>query len=159
MEKRTCKKCGVERDLEHFPFYYNTNKAGERIVHRRFTCRPCKQGSDIANSRVRFVTPEIRHDRKVRRRYKRLESQFGITAEQYLEQLAKQAGACAICKKPCPSGRKLAVDHDHKTGEVRGLLCCNCNRGMGLFFDNSSCLREAAVYLESTDFRIPRNPQ
>lgn len=60
-----------------------------------------------------------------------------------------QGGLCAICKQPPSSGRykKLCVDHDHKTAKVRGLLCYNCNMGLGYFHDNSIALEAAVAYL------------
>lgn len=59
-----------------------------------------------------------------------LKSTYGITEEQYLQLLAEQNGGCAICGKP-PGKRQLAVDHCHKTGVIRGLLCGRCNLGLG----------------------------
>lgn len=73
--------------------------------------------------------------------------QWGLTIEQYEELLKRQNGVCAICNKACSSGRKLAIDHDHKTGRIRGLLCSNCNLGLGKFFDNKELLRKAISYL------------
>lgn len=51
---------------------------------------------------------------------------YGVSKEQYEGMLSKQGGCCAICKRP-PKRYRLAVDHDHKTGKVRGLLCSPCN--------------------------------
>lgn len=56
----------------------------------------------------------------------RLKRLFGITWEQYDQMLSSQGGVCALCGDP-PKGKRLAVDHDHKTGKVRGLLCSFCN--------------------------------
>lgn len=81
-------------------------------------------------------------------RANQMKIRFGITVEQYDALEAKQGGLCAICRRPCPSGRKLAVDHDHLTGRVRGLLCMNCNQGLGKFDDDPGLLRAAEVYLE-----------
>lgn len=53
---------------------------------------------------------------------------YGITLQEYDKILEQQNFSCALCKKPCPTGRNLAVDHDHETGQVRGLLCYHCNR-------------------------------
>ena len=66
----------------------------------------------------------------------------------YAYMLGDQKGVCKICKKVCTSGRALAIDHDHKTGLVRGLLCGKCNRGLGLFDDNVNLLLKAANYLK-----------
>ena len=58
----------------------------------------------------------------------------------------KQGGVCYICGNP-PGKKKLAVDHNHVTGKIRGLLCNNCNRGLGLFKDNGKLLARALIYL------------
>jgi hypothetical protein len=58
----------------------------------------------------------------------RLESIFNITPEEYDEILLAQDGRCGICEKPPKPGKRLAVDHDHKTGIIRGLLCFYCNK-------------------------------
>lgn len=73
--------------------------------------------------------------------------QWGLTVEAYEQLLTEQGGVCAICSRPCPSGRKLAVDHDHETGRVRGLLCGVCNRGLGYFKDDKGLLEAAVLYL------------
>ncbi len=74
---------------------------------------------------------------------------FGITVEDYERMLAAQAGRCAICNSTEPGGRGVFhVDHDHATGTVRGLLCTNCNAGLGQFKDDPALLRAAANYLE-----------
>jgi hypothetical protein len=67
--------------------------------------------------------------------------------------LQEQGGVCAICKQP-PTGKwkgkystRLAVDHDHATGAVRGLLCGRCNGGLGNFSDNMETMHKAMLYL------------
>ena len=67
--------------------------------------------------------------------------------EDYDRMLARQQGACAICKQK--SHEKLCVDHSHSTGEVRGLLCRKCNTGLGCYDDESSRIREAAAYVDA----------
>ena len=76
-----------------------------------------------------------------------LRSKYSITEATYWAIYQKQGGKCAICG--CAQRYKsLAVDHDHKTGMVRGLLCEQCNRGLGRFFDSTLRLRNAIAYLE-----------
>lgn len=62
--------------------------------------------------------------------------------------LAAQGGKCAICGGTNPGGHRLAVDHDHTTGAVRGLLCHACNAGIGKLRDDPALLRVAADYLD-----------
>jgi hypothetical protein len=77
-----------------------------------------------------------------------LRREFGITSTTYEEMTVRQNGVCAICQKPNPNGNRLAVDHNHKTKKVRGLLCGTCNRALGLFGDDSGLMRKAAEYVE-----------
>ena len=80
-------------------------------------------------------------------RNERLQRQYSITEETYEAIFQKQNGKCAICY--CHQRyKRLAVDHDHRTGMVRGLLCEQCNRGLGRFFDSALRLRNAAAYIE-----------
>ncbi len=73
---------------------------------------------------------------------------YGIGIDKYNSLLLEQSGVCDICKNECVSGKRLAVDHNHETGEVRGLLCCKCNRGLGNLDDDIDKLRSAVLYLE-----------
>jgi len=81
-----------------------------------------------------------------------LKSAYGITPEKYDEMLAAQGGVCAICKNEDTKHKSnyFPVDHNHSTGEVRGLLCSTCNTGLGLFGDSIDTLMGAAAYLMSS---------
>lgn len=82
-----------------------------------------------------------------------LQKKYGISQAEWQEMFLKQGGVCAICG--CHQRyQSLAVDHDHKTKKVRGLLCVQCNRGLGRFFDSPLRLRRAAEYIENS--RKPR---
>jgi len=73
---------------------------------------------------------------------------YKITAEDYDIMFAKQKGCCAICgrhQKELVKG--LCVDHNHKTGKIRGLLCTDCNIGIGMFKDDLEMLQRAVKYL------------
>lgn len=78
-----------------------------------------------------------------------LADRYGITSEQYEEMVRAQGGRCAICGTDNPGRKrtKWAVDHCHKTGRVRGLLCTKCNPGLGYFQDSPELLLAAARYL------------
>lgn len=75
---------------------------------------------------------------------------YGISQEQYEELLAKQEGCCAICgKTPEEEGRNLAVDHDHSTGEIFGILCSVCNKILVGRIRAPTAFQRAAEYLKS----------
>lgn len=78
------------------------------------------------------------------------ERKYGITLKEFNSKLRSQDGKCAICQKPTHHGKGgFAVDHNHVTGAVRGILCGHCNGGLGHFKDNIQSLHAAIKYLES----------
>jgi ribosomal protein L34E len=81
---------------------------------------------------------------KEKSRRRKLLQTYGISVEQYDEMLARQKGICAICGYE-PRVQRLAVDHDHKTGRIRGLLCSRCNHALAWIEDNSPSIYERAV--------------
>jgi hypothetical protein len=92
------------------------------------------------------LEPELEPVVVARRSPRRRE--LGVTVEQYDELLASQHGGCAICGAP-PKTRRLDVDHDHRTGKIRGLLCHRCNRALPAWI-KPEWLHKAANYLEGT---------
>jgi hypothetical protein len=79
----------------------------------------------------------------------KLRKHYGLTPEDFDILLMKQKGACAICLKTQEqTGKILNVDHCHKTGKVRGLLCGGCNASLGVFEDSIETLQRAIAYLE-----------
>jgi hypothetical protein len=72
---------------------------------------------------------------------------FGITADDFDAMLAAQGGCCAICGQRPEREASLHVDHDHLTGRIRGIVCLNCNQGLGKFGDDPAVLERAAAYL------------
>lgn len=80
---------------------------------------------------------------------------LNITAEQYLKMYADQGGCCYLCgKSELELTYKLSLDHCHETGQIRGLLCMNCNVGLGNFQDNTEILRKAIEYLDKYKIKI-----
>jgi hypothetical protein len=90
----------------------------------------------------------VRYEQRTRRVY--LKSAYGITPEEYDKILESQSGVCGICKlEQATTARqyRLYVDHDHRTGQIRGLLCHTCNLGLGHFKDQIPLLQNATDYL------------
>ena len=81
-----------------------------------------------------------------------LKRTYKISIEDYEKKLMEQNKSCAICKNLCSSGRKLAVDHNHKSGNVRGLLCNHCNRGLGYLKESPEIISNVLKYLKNWDF-------
>lgn len=130
---KKCIDCSEEK--EDWEFESSIDKETGRMKMRRY-CRECR------NERQRKCGRE-----------KDLYRWYGITIKQYELMAKKQKEVCAICSQPETLKRydkitHLAVDHCHKTGSVRGLLCNNCNRAIGLLKNNPKLLRKAAKYLE-----------
>lgn len=109
-----------------------------------------------ANKRwYKKVGPEYyRRQRKLQSRRDRynieLRYKYGITIDDYDVMWTNQDGRCAICGATNPGGQRthFCVDHDHQTGIVRGLLCRDCNKGLGAFRDSQSALKAAIKYLQ-----------
>jgi hypothetical protein len=98
----------------------------------------------IARNMLLTGTPEKRlADRK-----SYLKRNYGITLQEYDAMFEAQGGMCAICGEPRPEERTLHVDHDHETGEIRGLLCFRCNNALGDLRDDYELFQRAADYLD-----------
>lgn len=102
--------------------------------------------------RTRFNTASWRKnnpgkDSKQKRIYS-LRTKYGITLQEYNNLFQKQSGCCAICKKHQTDLIKtFHIDHNHKTGEIRGLLCQQCNHAIGLLKDDSEIIASALEYV------------
>ena len=123
---KTCTLCEDEKPLDDF---YSTTVGGKK--YQRSQCKMCTL-------------------------FKQTSAKFGMTVEQLISLYFKQNHRCAICKQKCATYENLSVDHDHKCcpekgkscGKcVRGLLCANCNHGLGSFGDDVERLKAAIEYL------------
>lgn len=77
--------------------------------------------------------------------------EYGLTVEEFEAMLLAQSGRCAICITPFAEVKEPHVDHDHKTGAVRGLLCKDCNLVLGCVDDSTDLLARAIAYLDGGD--------
>jgi hypothetical protein len=132
-----CKTCQVEKNRK----YRHRNKEKFR-VHSKWL---------YENHRNDYIDAAKRNyqNNKERHRRNKLKRTYGITIEQYDEILKAQNGVCAVCRKSASrvTSKHLFVDHDHKTGKVRGLLCGNCNSLLGHAKDSLVILKDAIHYL------------
>lgn len=87
-------------------------------------------------------------DKVQQKNRKRKMGYYGLSFDDFDILMEKQNNCCAICKKTCITGRALAIDHDHNTSVVRGLLCNKCNQGLGFFDDSIDLLHNAVLYLK-----------
>lgn len=137
--KKQCQMCKVTKPVSEF------HKSKQTKDGYFSYCAPCKVEANRRSDRKRLS--ENREKFLDQRKNWHLKKTFGITLEQYREMLSDQNGTCAICLREDSSDRMLAVDHCHKTGKVRGLLCQMCNRAIGQLDDDISRLRRAIDYL------------
>lgn len=119
----------------------------------RCSCETAPRPKPI--SRKKIITEEEKAARKeLRQREKSAKfpnrisgsgvyNKYGLTEKDYEAIKELQGGKCLICGR----GGRLVVDHDHESGEVRGLLCSNCNTGLGMFKDSVQSLQNAILYL------------
>lgn len=139
---KTCTGCGETKPLNQFWPDRRRRGVGPR-------CKPCK--SAYAR-RWRRANPHKAHERywsnPQGERERHLIRKYGVTLAAYDRMFAEQGGKCAVCAKT--QTRAFDVDHDHKTGVVRGLLCTNCNRMIGHAGDSANNLERAADYLRSS---------
>lgn len=136
---KQCVKCKEVKSLDLFSNHVR-HKDG-----KRFRCKSC-ESLDSKENRKRKLNENYLGTRLQERKHN-LKRMFGISLEDYDLKLEEQKSVCAICGGLCKSGKRLAVDHDHKTGNIRDLLCGNCNGGLGKFQDNPELLIKAADYL------------
>ncbi len=126
---RTCSKCKREFPATREHFY----KKGNGL---RSWCKECCRERNKDPKRIAWT------------KNRDLMKLYGITLDDYNKMFAEQEGKCSICgTHQCATGRALAVDHDHETGKVRGLLCSNCNTALGKFNDDVELLKKAIDYL------------
>lgn len=149
MLTKVCSKCKV--DKPHSEYF----KDKVRKIGIRCKCKACCK-EEIINWREknrseyndyaamwRAKNPDKQHKAEIKRRY-------GLSIEDYNKMLVEQECKCAICGKqhnPTKSRGRLFVDHDHKTGKLRQLLCGACNSALGYFLDDTRLLAEAIAYI------------
>lgn len=138
--EKSCTKCLITKSLEDFPF---NNKEKN---WRGSWCRNCcykrmdhKELIEGSKRRIYKKDQKFKNDLRVK---------YNLTFDQYLKLIEDQQRKCKICNL---EEVKLNIDHDHKTGRIRGLLCRNCNLGLGFMKDNCDILAKSIEYLTETN--------
>lgn len=143
-EYKICTACGKE--LHYLEFHIKNSLAG----YRKSQCKKC------VNTKIReyYAKSGRRSTPKAKARQRELiiKRVYGITTEDYNNLFIEQGGRCAICGKHQEEFKlRLSIDHCHKTGKIRGLLCHRCNGGLGHFDDNVEILENVIKYLEQKE--------
>lgn len=134
---KTCNVCKIEKPLTDF----SKRKDTDGYKH---ACKQCL--SKKALDRYHLNGGK---EKQAKRAYKSILKKYGLSVEDYEKLLILQNSKCKICGSTSgqKEGSRLFVDHCHSTGKVRGLLCHNCNAGLGHFKDSTDLLNKAMSYL------------
>ena len=115
-----------------------------------YCSRPCRTRAWRKKNRDKVKSYQRSGDERRDNRYR---YEYGITLEDYNQMFADQNGCCDICGiHQSDTEHRFCVDHNHKTGEVRGLLCRTCNAGLGHFADSTENLAKAIIYLQERSY-------
>jgi len=129
----------------------NENEIVNENIQRVFNNKPLTEPLAVLNRKYNFKAKlrgiEYRVRNKETKRDKHLKRKFNLTLQEYNKILKKQGGVCAICRNK-ESNKSLAVDHNHKNGKVRGLLCTNCNITLGTAKEDIKILFDCIKYLK-----------
>lgn len=139
----TCKLCRTKAQRKYRQS--ETGKAARKKAYQKYRNSPNGKKAIRKNNTKYKKTNRLRVNALQSKR--RLERMFGGTHLQYNVMLKQQNGGCAICGGINANGTRLAIDHCHKTGKNRGLLCGRCNLALGGFYDDVNILASAIKYL------------
>ncbi len=136
---------------ERYQAYREANK--ERRAQNMKTWKQANQDHlqtyrEANQEHIRQYEKAYKQAHSEQRREQKLMARYGITLAEYEEMFMRQFGLCAICGRPPKNGKPLHVDHCHKTGLLRELICMHCNSLLGYADDNSAVLKRAIKYLE-----------
>lgn len=134
---KTHKRCPICGELKERSEYWKWKSRQDGLAAYCIPCFTERNANWNKNNPEKAKSAAIATSRKLR---------FGISREEYSQMLVNQNNSCAICKKEIKW--EAHVDHCHTTGKIRGLLCRNCNLGLGGFKDNIDTIRKAIDYVQ-----------
>jgi hypothetical protein len=139
---KICSNC---KEVKHLDSFYKDRTTKDGLS---YCCKVCRK------EREQLYRQSNKYKKKLRKR-KWAEQNINITYEQYEEMLDEQNGSCAICgKKENQFNKGMCVDHCHETGQIRGLLCTECNLGIGYLKDDKELLMKAVDYLTKSEWTV-----
>ena len=158
----------VKKDGIYYSEWYAKNRERLLPIRRKYNAKYVVRPEVVLRAKLKNATPEAKLKRKIyktteagrranlkytrkpeirkRRKERRLIARYGITQEQYNTLLEIQGGRCAICLE---KKKSFHLDHNHKSGQIRGLLCSSCNMAIGLMKEDFVKLYLAEEYLKS----------
>jgi hypothetical protein len=145
-----------ERKKDRYRKWYRENRE-ERLAYSKKWREEHPERTESYKKRQKLYddTRNAKPEAKARRKARNLKYNYGLLPEDYNRMFKEQGGACAICGRPeividprTGLVRSLSVDHDHKTGRARQLLCCKCNHGIGAFEEDIDVMLKAIEYLK-----------
>jgi len=154
--KLFCKQCLKDKDESEF--YKFSGK-----YRKEYACKKCvniRRRKHYQKNKVRIIAVAKKYREKNRERvlHAKRKQTYGITKEQYNKMLEQQNFVCAVCKNPESSRvgkgncadykNSLSVDHNHKTGKIRGLLCSKCNRALGYLQESVEIMQSLISYIK-----------
>lgn len=149
---KNCNKCNKNKSLEEFGKDKSSKDGKNRMCMSCVRFKALKWVKENPEKRkAQRHRVYIKGKRKAKDQYIRYH--YGISIEEFENLFQKQNGVCSICGKPETSKHQrgtlktLSIDHSHRTGKVRGLLCYNCNRGIGHLQEDVLILKRAIDYL------------
>lgn len=141
---KLCTNCKTDKSVSDF--YIKTSRKNEGYNYND----PCLYASECKSCQIKRQA-EVRKNNKDLFKSRDLFQSFGIRFEEYKSIYDFQNGCCAVCERHSSEfSRALDVDHNHTTGEIRGLLCNLCNTGIGKFKDNVDLLEKCIKYLKKS---------
>ena len=151
METKICSTCNQSKSTDNF----YTRKTSKGTSYLDSNCKQCKTKSSkkwYKQNREK----KLNYNKNLSKEYKKngqLKAKYGIDYNTFQNMLESQKYKCLICETELKQGKisdggNCAVDHCHKTSEVRGLLCSHCNLGLGHFMDNVDLMQKAIKYLK-----------
>lgn len=133
-DDKYCSDCGVQ--LKGTVTKMGRYRGPRICKDKKYRCVGCLQYFFAKN---KYIAGRLKH----------LRQNYGITPQTFEDMLKAQNGLCRLCGKPEYTTRRFCVDHDHKTGKIRALLCDPCNTGLGQFQDDPQLLAKAIEYLNT----------